>query len=76
MCVRASGFTTEGVGTKRGESTVMDEEIHFWEVFLHCQLHIKQRRKNKQTANPLNDQLPRVDEELVTLMCTVKTMGY
>lgn len=36
------GFTTEGVGTKTDESTgydkevqtVMDEEIHFWELFL------------------------------------------
>lgn len=73
VCV--SGFTTEGVRTKRVESTVMDEEIHFWEVFLHCHVHIKQRTKKKQTANLLNDQLQRVQEEIVTLMCTVKRNG-
>lgn len=46
----------------------MDEEIHFWEVFLHCHLNkSKEEKKKQQTANLLNDQLPQVDKEIVTL---------
>ncbi len=56
-------FTTEGVRTKRVESTVMDEEIHFWEVFLHCHLHIKERIKSREeTANMFINPLPNIDK--------------